>query len=81
MESFAMGSVIAVGAGIACWLLVIAGHPVWALLAGFGGLGLGLAGLIGGTGVRSISAPNVIAVVISITGIGLVGIMFSRTLI
>jgi hypothetical protein len=81
MESMGLGSVIAIGASIACWLLLIAGHPVWALLAGIGGLGLGLAGVIGSSGFRPSAIANLIALVVSIVGIGLIGIMFSRTLI
>jgi hypothetical protein len=81
METLGMGSVIAIGAAVACWLLVIAGHPVWALLAGLGGLGIGMAGLIASPGLRPGAIANLVAVVISIIGIGVVGLMFSGALV
>lgn len=82
MESTATTAIMGLGAAVACWLLVIAGHPVWAFAAAVVGLLLGFTGLFTSGGGALSRNPagltSVIAVVISLLGIALIGVMFGR---
>jgi hypothetical protein len=81
METSGIASMIAVTASVGCWLLVLAGHPVWAFFAAVLGLLLGFAGIMTGVTLRApTTIASLIAVVISLFGIGLIGIMFTRVL-
>jgi hypothetical protein len=79
VEGFTIPSAIAVAAAVGAWLLILAGHPVWALLAAVLGLGLGIVGLFAGVSSRNPQGiASLVAVFISLVGIGVIGIMFSR---
>jgi hypothetical protein len=79
METSALPSIIALGAAIGCWLLILAGHPVWALGAAVVGMLLGFTGIMTGATLRApTSIASLLAVLISLFGIGVIGIMFTR---
>lgn len=79
MESTALTATLAVAAAVGCWLLVLAGHPVWAFFAAIAGLLLGFTGLFTGVTYRNAAGmTSLIAILVSLVGIALIGIMFGR---